>query len=228
MNRIRISNGKYQVLITPDYVNSANFEVLLDNWLDTCFNNYYITEFDNLQDALYYALKFPDIDWYKLVSHHIENYKKLKGILQEIITRFNFSTDFKPSITTPEELKNSMFDRIGLSKKQFNTTFGLNDVITFNILNPWSKNLDFIAKVFEKENKLNIFARHNKDNAIYLTGKTDIGTSYSIVLMPTHIYSTLKWLMKNKENTNAENIFEHVYNKAMEQQKEIDKNPLVL
>ncbi len=228
MNRIRIGNNKYQVLITPDYIQSPSFEVMLDNWLDSSFNNYYIKEFENMQDALYEALKHPDIDWYKLVSHHVENFKKLRELLTDLIARYNITVEFKPSLITPEELKNSMFDRIILSKKQFNTTFGLNDIISFNITNPWSKNLEFIAKKFEKEKSLNLFDRNYKDNAIYLSGKTDIGTTYSIILMPTHIYNALRWLMKNKENTNSDAIFEQVYAKAMEQQKKIDENPLVL
>ena len=228
MNRIRISGGKYQVLITPDYIHSSSFEVMIDNWLDSSFNNYYIKEFDNMQDSLYEALKYPDIDWYKLVSHHVENFKKLKDIVNGLITKYNFTVEFKPSLITPEELKNSMFDRIIFSRKQFNTSYGLNDIISFNITNNWTKNLEFIAKIFEKENSLNIYAKHYKDNAIYLSGRTDIGTSYTIILMPTLIYSVLKWLMKNKENTNADAIFDQIYTNAMEQQKKIDENPLVL
>lgn len=228
MNRIRINGNKYQVLITPDYIHSSGLEVMLDNWTDASFNNFYIVDFDNLQDALYEALKYPDIDWYKLVSFHIEIYKKTKEYLANLLDKYNFNVEFKPSLITPEELKSSFFDRVTYSKKSFNMTYGLNDIITFNVLHPWSKNLEQIANNLEKDKQLKITAKHYKDNAIYLTGITDIGTTYSIVLMPLHIYNVLKWIMKNRGNNNAENVFEQVYSKALEQQKKLDENPLTL
>jgi hypothetical protein len=228
MNRIRATGNKYQVLITPDYIHSTGFEVLLDNWTDASFNSFYIMEFDNLQDALDESLNHPDIDWYKLISHHVEIYKRLKKYLGDLLNKYNYNVEFKPNLITPEELKNSFFDRVNVSKKSFNVTYGLNDIITFNVLHPWSKNLDQISKNLEKDKELRIKATHIKDNAIYLTGITDIGTTYSIVLMPLHIYSTLRWIMKNRNNTNAENVFEQVYNKAMDQQQYIDKDPLTL
>ena len=46
--------------------------------------------------------------------------------------------------------------------------------------------------------------------------------------MPTLIYGTLKWLMRNKKNTNADNVFEHIYASAVQQQQIIDKNTLIL
>lgn len=228
MNRIRSFNNKYQILISNNNINYHDVDELLNNWLDISFNNYHIEETDNLQDALYESLKYQDIDWYKIVSYHVENYKKLKAIIENLIKKYNYTVELKSDIVTPDDLKNNIFDRVMLSHKFVNLANDVNDIISYTITNSWTKNLNHMAQLFEKDVRLRIFSKQHKNNSFYLTGKTEIGTSYSIIFMPTLINNAIKWLHNNKHNTNIENIFPEIIKKAIDLQTELDKQPLVL
>ena len=70
MNRIRKVDNMYQVLITPDIKISPDSALLIGNWSDESLRNFYVLQFESLNDAQAEAFKYPDIDWYKIVLNH--------------------------------------------------------------------------------------------------------------------------------------------------------------
>ena len=84
MNRIRKIDNNYQVLITPDIKLSPDSSLLIGNWEDESLRNYYILQFESLNDAQAEAYNYPDIDWYRISLSQIG---KLGGIL---LTHFIF------------------------------------------------------------------------------------------------------------------------------------------
>lgn len=223
MNRIDIIKGKYVVLITPPYFNTINCEAILDNWYDVQFSNFTLMQFDRLEDAQFEALKYPDIDWYKIVSSHVELKKTIEKNVQEVIHHGKIICDMKVTLCSPEELKKNIIQRVINTKNYLNATFGISDIVTVTITNSWTRNLEFIASLLFRTKKLKIFDKMNKPPSIYLFGKTDVGTTYSIVLIPTHIHNVIQWLGENN-NPASDAIFA----KALEQQAQIDIQPLVL
>ncbi len=224
MNRIRIKNNQCQVLISPRYEGPFGFQNLINYWSDANLNNYSIVNFNNLQDAQAEAFKYPDLDWHLIISHHAEIYKFLKKAIKDVIATNNFNVNFISSIATPEKLKNMVFDRVQKEKPDFEGNYGISDMIQFNITNPWTDNLKFIANILSKQPNLFIQASYEKTSGIFLIGKTTIGTSYLISLTPSHLSNVFNWALKNPNN----NAFQDVYKKAILQQTDIDKSPILL
>ena len=136
MNRIRYLNNEYQVLVTPEnrtspfssIINFISNEDYLNDDLglfdDSYLKNSKILFFDNLSDAQYEALKYPDIDWKRIVMDHKHIYNNLKSNILNFIEKNEFTVYFEPKILSSIELKNSIFDRVLLSNCQlFNDEF---------------------------------------------------------------------------------------------------------
>ena len=80
----------------------------------------------------------------------------------------------------------------------------MNDIINFKIVNPWSHNLREMEKHLTKQSRLNIFKRSEKNKVIHLIGRTDIGTTYEIMLCPSIINNWIKWKTINQGILNEE------------------------
>lgn len=225
MNRIRIYNNKYQVLITPTLSSNASFETLIDNWQDENLLHFYIKEYDFQSDAMYEALNYPDIDWFKLVEIHREHYNMYKIIIKEIIDKNKMVVEFVHKLIDPFILKHMVFDKVMQNDPELK--YGLNEIISFKIINPWSKNLKQFAKIFTNYRKLNISEEHVSNGKIILNGKTNIGTTYEIILLPTLINHLEQWIQTNKHDTNMGMILKNIYPQMVKIQEEFDKTPIL-
>lgn len=208
MNRIRYHNEKYQVLITPYRMGDDGIEIMLGNWTDDHLRNYKVQEFDDKEDALECAINLPELNFNRIVDFHKDIYIDLYRAIKDDLDDHNFVYDLDPKIMSPEQLKNSFFDRVINLGSRFSLTYNLNDVIGYNIINPYSKNLREIYKVLKYNNKLRIVRHESKNGIIRMIGETDIGTNYEIVLWPSLVAYWAKWSSQNsdvsKENkTNA-------------------------
>lgn len=225
MNRIRIYNNKYQVLITPTLSNNASFETLIDNWQDENLLHFYIKEYEFQSDAMYEALNYPDIDWYKLVTIHREHFNMYKNIIKEIIDKNKMVVEFTYKLIDPLILKYMVFDKVMQNDPELK--YGLNEIISYKIINPWTKNLKQFAKIFTNYKELHIIEQHSSNGKIILNGKTNIGTTYEIILLPTLINHLEQWIQTNKHDTNMGMILKNIYPKMMKIQEEFDKTPVL-
>ena len=231
MNRIRKVNNTYQVLITPNIRVSPDSSLLIGNWEDESLRNYYVLEFESLNDAQCEAYKYPDIDWYRMVLNHEHIYGRLKYTIQAVLNDNDYNVEFIPILTNPDTLKNIMFDRVIRGGERFNLRHGLNDIISFTIVNPWSNNLHNISKSIENyhshmgRDDLRIRSKKIVDGKIIcLYGYTEFGTVYEIKLLPTLIYQWGEWYKKNGYRN--ESVAQKLYNKIINKQKTIDSGPV--
>lgn len=231
MNRIRKVNNTYQVLVTPNIRVSPDSSLLIGNWEDESLRNYYVLEFESLNDALCEAYKYPDIDWYRMVLNHEHIFKRLEYTIRAVINDNDYNVEFIPILTNPETLKNIMFDRVIRAGERFNLRYGLNDIISFTIVNPWSNNLHNISKSIENyhshmgRDDLRIRNKKIVDGKIIcLYGYTEFGTIYEIKLIPSLLYQWGEWYKKNGYRN--ESVANKLYNKTLQKQKTIDSGPV--
>lgn len=232
MNRIRKVDNVYQVLITPNIKISPDSSLLIGNWEDESLRNYYVLQFESLNDAQCEAYKHPDIDWYRMVLNHEHIFKRLEYTIKAIINENDMSVDFRPVLLNPDALKNTMFDRVIKGGERFNLRYGMNDIINFTIINPWSNNLHNIAKMLENYRshlyRDDLRIRHKKivdGNIICLYGYTEFGTIYQIKLIPTLLQEWADWFQKSGfRNEDAAN---KLYQKILKKQKSLDSGPVV-
>ena len=143
----------------------------------------------------------------------------------------DYNVEFIPILTNPDTLKNIMFDRVIRGGERFNLRHGLNDIISFTIVNPWSNNLHNISKSIENyhshmgRDDLRIRSKKIVDGKIIcLYGYTEFGTVYEIKLLPTLIYQWGEWYKKNGYRN--ESVAQKLYNKIINKQKTIDSGPV--
>lgn len=224
MNRIRKFGDKYQVLITPALINNAGFESLIDNWYDATFRTFSIEEYELLNDAQTRALQFPDLNWYKLMTIHVENFKKLKTEIKKVLDDHGYIVEFHATLQSPEMLKENMFDRVANMGRRFTLVLAYNDIITFDIISPYGSVLQSVSDICQREKCLRIIFEkpmREGDYVRYLVGKTQIGTCYEIRLFPTLFYNFAKWIQQNgKLNKHA---IEFEYKKVQNKQKLLDE-----
>lgn len=231
MNRIRIikdenDNELYQVLITPTHRFDSSFELMLGNWNDENLNNFQIKTFANSNDAMATAYNYPDISWEKLIIFHTDIYQNLFKIIQFHIDNNNFSVEFNYHMMKPEEVKNNMFDRIIKQGQRFRLKYNANDIISFNIFNPWFNNIKALANILKVDKRLRIKKLISENNIIRLIGTTDIGTSYEIVLWTSLIGQWAKWKYANPQvsDIKAQALMQDI----LQTQKKIDESVGVL
>jgi len=226
MNRIRYINGEHQVLVTPENRTSPSSSIINffsnEDYLNDdlgLFDDGYLKSskvlfFNNLSDAQYEALKYPDIDWKRITMDHKHIYHNLKSNLQSFIDKHNFSVYFEPKLLSSYELKNSIFDRVLLSNCQlFNDQFVSNNlcssfnIISFKITNPFTKNIYKISKILKHELthyfRDDFRIRHHQivdGCVIVLYGYTELGTVYEIKLMPCIVDHWCTWFKNNFSN----------------------------
>lgn len=228
MNRIREYQGGYQVLITPDIKISPDSSILIGNWTDEKLRNYYVLQFSTFNDAMAEALNYPDIDWYRISLNHKYIYAQLEKILRKIINDNGFVVEFQPKLLDGVSLKNVMMDRVMKGGDRFNLRYGMNDIINFTIINPWTSNLSVIAKAIENyrsdtyRDDLRIrFKKVIDGKIICLYGVTEFGTMYAIKLIPTLLNQGVAWYDKN--GFRDEQNFITQYNKLLKAQGELDR-----
>lgn len=232
MNRIRKADNNYQVLITPDIKLSPDSSLLIGNWEDESLRNYYVLQFESLNDAQCEAYNYPDIDWYRISLNHQHIFQRLEQTLKYILNENNLNVNMKSTLMDPDTFKNIMFDRVINGGKRFNLRYGMNDLISFTITNPWTNNLHNISKILENyrahlyRDDLRLKYKKIVDGQIIcLYGYTEFGTIYEIRLVPTLLQQWADWYKKNGfRNDNAAN---ELYNKFMKQQNNIDSGPIV-
>lgn len=233
MNRIKKYGDKYFVLITPEYpVSPIDPSLLLGNWSDPDLRNYYVLEFATMNDAMAEALNYSDVDWYKMTLNHKYIFNNLETMLSDLIKKNNFNVHFIPKLLQPEEIKTVMFDRVIHNGERFNLRYGLNDIISFTIVNPWTSNLHYISKIIENHRNptyrddLRIrFKKIIDGKIIYLYGYTEYGTIYSIRLIPTLLHQVSEW--KNKHMNVNDQTFTLQYNKLLKMQQDIDSGTVL-
>jgi len=233
MNRIRKINNGYQVLLTPNIKFSPDSSLMIGNWEDEELRNFQIIEFPTLQAAQCEAFKYPDIDWFKIIQNHKYIYERLKKMMKTIIDENDFMVEFVAKFMNAEEFKNVIFDRVENSGDRFSLKYGACDIISFIIINPWTNNLNKIAKCFETyrnhlhRDDLRLKYKKIIDNkTILLFGHTEFGTTYEIKIMPTLLYQWSRWIKKN-DNISLEQI-NKLYNKYLLTQDQIDNSPVLL
>lgn len=224
MNRIRKVGNIYQVLLTPTYEYSPNFEIMLGNWMESNLRNFKVIEFNSLNDALGEAYKYPDIDWNKLVSIHYDAYEKIVPMITQIMHKQKRIVEIDAKLANPTEVKNLMFDRISRLGNRFTLIYNANDVISINIVNPWSQNLKDIATFLQKIPELRIVRKYYSRGIVHLIGETEMNTTYEIKLWPTLIYNWAKWVaFENISQASAKQIL----NQIIEKQNIIDDGIII-
>ena len=228
MNRIRKIGNTYQVLITPNIKISPDNSIMVGNWDDAELRNYFILEFPTLSDAQCEAYNHPDIDWFRLVINHKHIFKRLEILLKTIIDDCGFTVDLHSNLMDPNTLKNTMFDRVMNGGERFNMRYGLSDIISFTITNPWVSNLHKLAKLIESHrvhyyrDDMRIREKNVIDNnIIILTGITEFGSPYEIKLVPTLLYHWGEWY--KKVGFLKYDYSMSLYNKMLQKQNDLEK-----
>ena len=225
MNRIRKYNNKYQVLITPTQPYNPSFEFIMGNWSDEHLRNFYILEFDTLGEAQCEAYKLPDIDWRVMVLNYKSAFHDTREIIKNVLDRERFIVDFDARYMTPDEAKNTFFNRVMNFGKRFTLVYHMNDIIHYHITNPWTKNCLEIADKLIKEPSLRIIKKIIHSGTILLIGKTDLGTTYEIIIWPNLIAQWAKWSQENG-NLPRENI-QNAFKKAIDAQNKLDSQEII-
>ena len=232
MNRIRKVGNTYQVLITPDFKVSPDSAVLVGNWEDESLRNFYILEFDTLNDAQCEALKYPDVDWYRLMLNHEYIFKRLEQTLRYIISEHNLHVEFRANMMDPETMKNTFMDRVMNNGERFNLRHSMNDIITFTIVNPWTTNVHYISRQIENYrahvNRDDLRLRRKKvidGKIVCLYGITEFGTVYEIRILPTILDQWAQWRNNNLGKNEKHAV--DMYKKYLKLQNKIDSERTV-
>jgi len=225
MNRIRKHGDKYEVLVTPHHTYDSAMEIIYGGFKDENLTGYSIRTFNTLQEAQDIAFSMPDIFWHKMISDHIDNYKNLHKKIKNILNDYLIIAQYDGHLMTPEEIKNSMFNRVKRNDAAFRLYNNLNDIICFKIINPWTDNCVEISKILMKISDLKINKHYVVNKAIYLIGETDLSTTYQIIIMPTMINQFIEWKIKHPEA--SQNSLSNMLNQCIQMQVGIDKNLIV-
>jgi hypothetical protein len=96
----------------------------------------------------------------------------------------------------------------------------MNDVISFHIINPFTKNLIEIAKYLESNGRLRIFRKFVNNGVIHLIGRTDVGTTFEIGLWPTMISQWARWADENPQISNENKKYTFI--ESLKKQEKLD------
>jgi hypothetical protein len=232
MNRIRRVGRAYQVLLTPHQKYNVGFEYLLGSWTDDSITGFEVRDYGSYREAECEAIEHPDINWDQLVDYHKDAYTFLKDYLQKFLDKIGITVDFKYKLMTPEQTKQIMFERVLkgqklLVEKQittgFRTVYDMNDIISFRIINPWAKNLNELEIHLMNNKRLNIFRKISKNGIVQLVGRTDIGTTYEIILISSVLNNWFEWRKQN--GLLSSDLVEAALRNCIKTQKLIDAAP---
>ena len=232
MNRIRRVGNVYQCLLTPYRKYDPSFEYLLGSWTDESVMGFEVRTYNTLSEAECEAINMPDINWDTLVDFHKDSYLFLKNHISKALEKTSIGVDFKHYLASPIQTKNRMFDRVLSGQNTlladgntsgFRMVYDMNDIISFTIINPWMSNLRLLADRLIKTDRLKIFNKMEKDGIIQLVGRTDIGTTYEIMLVTSVIHNWMLW-RKNNSMMPTDKINSQLKN-CIRTQKLIDTTP---
>jgi len=198
MNRIREYNNMFQVLLTPTYSMSPSMEIMLGNWSDSKLRGFQVIEFQTMQEAMDLAYQYPDINWNKIVSIHEDAFKTIVSSIKQVLEKNKSIVELDSVLMNPLEIKNTMFDRVMKLGQRYTLFYNANDVISINIINPWSHNLGMLASILKNIPELRIKQIAKTKSFICLIGVTDVGTTYEIRLWTTVISQWARWIFTNK------------------------------
>lgn len=221
MNRIRKYNNKYQVLVNNNIAVNPSIEVSIGELFSSNIKNYTIKEYDNLQDAMNVAYNLPVINFTKIHSDCVDNYKSLTHLLNKILIDNNVL--FKGKLLEPLEIKETLFNRILLKGRRFTFYYDYNDIISFDIINPYYTNLLHLANTLKNVKELRLLKMEETYTHIKLIGLTDNNVLYEIRLWTDILYNFMVWIKKNNYN-----IMDYIpeLKQKLKEQKIIDVNNL--
>lgn len=216
MNRIqKIKNDSYLVLI------SGNTDSVISELSEYSISKMSIKNYKTKEEALQKSIELPDLNWGNIVNYHRYEFKRLKDIVYEEVSKYSNYVEFIPILKSPDKLKREVFNRINYYKNTFHPNSHINDIIVFNIINPFSQNLKNIIPFLKNNKELNLNKSFTKDKKIFsLIGTTRNNTSYTINLYPSVLYN---WLKNSEKISNIEEMNNN-YKKAIELQNTIDKS----
>lgn len=198
MDRIRKNNdNNYDVLITPHHRFNTSIEFILGGWTDERLKGFKVKEYPDLGEAQIVAFNQPSLDWEYLVSLQKGPYEQLYREMQESLSKIDIIHDFSAKLLNSSEAKDIMFKRVKMYGDRFRLCYNYNDLITFKITNPWTSNLEEIEDNLKQNKNLKLIRRYTKNGVIYLIGKTDVNTTYEILLCPTLIDHWSQWIQLN-------------------------------
>lgn len=226
MNRIlkNSDNNSYQVLVTPTYVSSPSMEIFLGNFMDEKIRGYYIKEFRTLQDAMDLAFKYPSIDWNKLVNMHEDSYVIITNTIKKALANSSFIVEIDSHLMDPTELKETMFKRVAHYGERFSLFYDANDIISVNIINPWTRNVNEMANLLKVIPELHIKKIIRTKTHLTLIGRTDVDTVYEIRLWTSMIAQWARWIHINNLNPRA---YIGMLSQIIAKQKIIDDGDIV-
>lgn len=182
---------------------SPDSSLMMGNWTDAHLRNYYILNFNTLNDAMAESYKYPDINWQRIVLNHEHIFARLKGTIQHVIRENNFQVDFNGHLMTGDEFKNKMFDRVLQGGRDFSLKSDFTDLVTFTITNPWSSVLCDLSNALELYREwmtldvLRIREKKVVDGVIIcLYGSMESGAIYTIRLVPSLLNQWGQWYLK--------------------------------
>jgi hypothetical protein len=225
MNRVRQYGNKFQVLITPHHRFHVGFELMLGNWTDPHLSNFRVETYNSWEDAMDRAYQFPDANWDQLVLYHKDIFAKIYDVIKYEISVNNLDVSIQPRLLNSYQIKNVMFDRVVGFGERFRLAYNMNDIISFRITNPYTANLEELAEIFSVNQALRIMFKTQEDGVIKLVGKTDIGTTYEIILWSTLVAQWGKWAEKNIDLPSE--VKTKKLKEVLEKQKIIDQKPIL-
>ena len=220
MNRIRKFGNKWQVLITPTQHYNPQFEILVGGWDDDYLRDFSIQEYDTLGEAQVEAFKYSDIDWVRMVLMHKSAFHDTKKLIEANLQKHKFICDFVPQFMSPKQVKEAMFDRVMTHQDRFRLVYHMNDIVSFHIINPWTKNVREIADKLIQDSNLKIIKAYNSYGMIHLVGKNDLGTTYEIGVWTTLLANWARWAEMHP-TINSE-VKKKALDDTIKKQKEMD------
>lgn len=236
-NRIREVVGGYQVLTTPHRKYDVGFEFMLGSWTDEGLLGFKVLEFDNYADCECEALRHPDISWERLHEFHKDQYALFGNIIMNVVDYSEITSNCFPHLMSPTEIKHTMMNRVLKAQRMMNiediqlfddatdTSFRLaydmNDIISYTIVNPWASNLKQLKTLLLNETRLNLYKSHTVNGIIHLVGRTDIGSTYEIILCSSIMYHFMMW-KQDHHHYSAERIAKEM-GKSVKLQNMIDR-----
>jgi len=104
--------------------------------------------------------------------------------------------------------------------ERFNLYYNLNDIMSFDIINPWTLNLQRISDILLNIPQLNIKKVIKTPTHIKLIGINEVNNPYEIRLWTTIIYNFIYWLSINHFDKNK---YFQQFKKIIKLQNKIDE-----
>jgi len=227
MNRIRKINNEYQVLNYPCRNFDPSNELLSGGWTDDRLRGFSVVTFNTMNEAQMEATNNgADINWEKIYEDHKIYFNDLKQNVVDVLIKYNFIVDFNAKLLNGRQIKDALFDRV-INNVDFTLANNFNDVITFNIVNPWSKNCEEIVKLLKSTKKLKIYREKKLKNVTHLIGITPSHTTYKIIIWTTLMYQCSTWLNMHPLYKNNKAMVNDMYTKAITSQIQLDKSLII-